>query len=252
MDRQEEESAPEHFSSSSDLGSSMGSTLLPLATILSATPSAAPEEHKVSFKIALETTADTEGAGGDPVKNMATVATVEADIVQKVEAVTGGERPKPMVGTGLEQADSRAGTVATESTEIAEMNQTGEDPITSTHGYGIQGTETVSKVSGSPPRPRSSVPFWDWTDKPAPTPASTQNNTKLLGHSSAPQSGDARMAVLSTDMPWNLPQVMNTTWCLCARLMSSCSYHLSQFQRLGTGSKWFVIILYFKQPMFCK
>ncbi|KAH0630167.1 hypothetical protein JD844_012855 [Phrynosoma platyrhinos] len=218
VDRQEEESAPEHASSGLDLGSSMGPSVLPLSSILSATPK---ETHLVS-DIPLRITSESPVAtvGGEHMKTVTTTATIPSD-VREVETTTSGDSPMPTAGTGMGHANSTAGTVAIEATEEAETKkQTGEDLlIMRSHGDGTQVSETISRTSSSPSSPSSSVDFWDWTDKPAPTPAPNQNMTKLpvtataaAELSFAPRTGDARMAVLSTEVPWSLTQVTCKDW----------------------------------------
>ncbi|KAJ6668325.1 hypothetical protein lerEdw1_015702, partial [Lerista edwardsae] len=213
IDRQEEESAPEHASSGFDLGSSMGPSLLPLSSLLSGTPEGPQGVSEGSLKSSSESMVATVEAGTELVETLTTVAPLGVD-VREVETTTGAERLKPTVGAGLRQADSTAGTVAIEATETAEMEHTGEGLLLMTsHLEGTQVTESVSRTSGRPPSPSSSLGFWDWTDKPAPTPTPTQNSTKLPVIATAtpeedfePQTGDARVAVLATEMPWNLPQ----------------------------------------------
>ncbi|XP_060095672.1 podocalyxin-like protein 2 [Heteronotia binoei] len=216
LDRQEEESAPEHASSGFDLGSSMGPSLLPLSSFLSVTPEGPQGVSEVPFKSTSESIMTVVGAGRELAKATATAATVKADI-QEMEATTRGEGHKPTAGAGLEQADSTAERASTESTETAEMEQTNEDfLITASHGDNFQGMETVSRTPGNPSSPSSSV---DWTDKPAPTPTPAQNSTKqpvtataTAERSFVTQTEDVHMAVLSTGVPWSLPQVTCKDW----------------------------------------
>ncbi|XP_062977441.1 podocalyxin-like protein 2 [Elgaria multicarinata webbii] len=218
-EKQEEESAPEHASSGFDLGSSMGPSLLPLSPILSATTKGPQLVSEVPFKVTSENTVVIVGAGGELVKTTATISTVGAD-VRKVETTTSGESPKPIEGAGIGQADSIAGTVAIEATEMAEEEQMGEDlVITGSHEDSTQVTEKISRTPSSASNPSSSVGFWDWTDEPAPTPTPIQNITKLpvsataaAEHSFAPQTGDVRMAGLPTGVPWSLTQVTCKDW----------------------------------------
>ncbi|XP_015281566.1 PREDICTED: podocalyxin-like protein 2 [Gekko japonicus] len=216
LERQEEESVPEHASSGFDLGSSMGPSLLPLSSILSATPEGPQGVSEVPFKSTSESTVAIVGAGRELAEAIATAATVKAD-VQEVEATTRGEGPEPTAGAGLGQADSTEGRASMESTETAEMEQTNEDLLlTASHGDGFQATETVSRTPGNPSSPSSSV---DWTDKPAPTPTTAWNSTKqpvtataTAEQSFVPQTEDVHMAVLSTGVPWSLPQVTCKDW----------------------------------------
>lgn len=212
IERPEEESVPEHASSGFDLGSSMGPSLLPLSSILSATPEGPQGVSEVPFKSTSESTVAIIGSGRELAETIATAATVKAD-VQEVKTTTRGEEPKPTAGAGLGQADSTAERESVESTEAAEIEQSNEDLlITASHGEGFQVTETVSRTSKNPSSSSSSV---DWTDKPAPTPISGWNSTKqpvtataTAEESFVPQTEDVHMAVLSTGVPWSLPQVV--------------------------------------------
>ncbi|XP_053149712.1 podocalyxin-like protein 2 [Hemicordylus capensis] len=215
IDRQEEEASPEHASSGFDLGSSMGPSLLPVSSMLSATPEEPQDISEVPIRITSASPVATVGAGGGPVEIIATIATERAD-VREVETTTRGEKLKSTAGAGLGQADS---TVATEAPRIAEMEQTREDLVTTSHEDGTQVTESVSRIPSSPPIPSSSVGFWDWTDKPAPTATPKRNSTKLpvnatpaVGQSFEPQTGDTRGAVRTTGVPWNLPEVTCKDW----------------------------------------
>ncbi|XP_077181511.1 podocalyxin-like protein 2 [Paroedura picta] len=216
IEKQEEESVPEHASSGFDLGSSMGPSLLPLSSILSATPEGPQGVSEVPFKSTSESTVAVVGAGKELAEAIATAATMKGD-VQEMEATTRGEEPEPTAGAGLGQAVSTAGRASVETTETTEMGQTNEDLlITASHGDGLQVTETVSRTPGNPSSPSSSV---DWTDRPAPTPTPALNSTKqpvtataTADRSFAPQTEDVHMAVLSTGVPWSLPQVTCKDW----------------------------------------
>uniref|UniRef100_A0ACB8EHF1 Uncharacterized protein n=1 Tax=Sphaerodactylus townsendi TaxID=933632 RepID=A0ACB8EHF1_9SAUR len=234
IERQEEESAPEHASSGFDVGSSMGPSLLPLSSILSATPEGPQSVSEVPFKSTSESTVAVVGAGGVLAEAVPTAATVKAD-VKEVEVTRRGEGPEPTSGAGLGQADSTAGTTSAESTETAEMEQTNEDLlITGSPGDGFQVTEMVSKTPHNPPSPSSSV---DWTDKPAPTPTLAWDSTEQpvtavspTERSFVPQTGDVHMAILSTGVPWSLPQVMNDTVVKCGSGIDC--YNLPHFNDL--------------------
>nr|XP_034962358.1 podocalyxin-like protein 2 isoform X1 [Zootoca vivipara] len=183
-DRQEEESAPEHVSSGFDLGSSMGPSLLPLSSILSATPKGPQLVSEVPVEVSSE---GTVRGGGELREPIATIGTVRAD-VKEVET-TRGERQKPIAGAEMGQRDSIEGTVAT---EMATAEKTGDD---------------------------FSVGFWDWTDNPAPTSTPNQNRTKLpvaattaAERNFALQTEDVRTVVLSTGVPWSLTQVTCKDW----------------------------------------
>ncbi|XP_054834682.1 podocalyxin-like protein 2 [Eublepharis macularius] len=211
--KQEEDSTPEHASSGFDLGSSMGPSLLPLSSVLSATPEGPQGVSQVSLKSTSESTVAVVGAGRERAE---VTATVKAD-EKEVETTMREERPKSTSGAGLSQTDSTVRSVFIESTETAEIEQTNEDLLlTASRGDGFQVTETVSRSPGNPPSPSSSV---DWTDKPAPTPTPAWNSTKLpvtatatAERSLAPQTRDDHITVLSTGVPWSLPQVTCKDW----------------------------------------
>ncbi|XP_034962358.2 podocalyxin-like protein 2 [Zootoca vivipara] len=211
-DRQEEESAPEHVSSGFDLGSSMGPSLLPLSSILSATPKGPQLVSEVPVEVSSE---GTVRGGGELREPIATIGTVRAD-VKEVET-TRGERQKPIAGAEMGQRDSIEGTVAT---EMATAEKTGDDFLRAgSHGDTTLVAETFSSSSSSPSNPSSSVGFWDWTDNPAPTSTPNQNRTKLpvaattaAERNFALQTEDVRTVVLSTGVPWSLTQVTCKDW----------------------------------------
>ncbi|XP_061474358.1 podocalyxin-like protein 2 isoform X2 [Rhineura floridana] len=215
-DRQEEESVPEHVSSGFDLGSSMGPSLLPLFSILSATTKGPQLVSEVPAKITSESTVR---AGRELEESIATKATVGTN-VREMETTTTGERQKPSAGAETRQRDSIEGTVVMVVTEMATMEQAGEDLlITGSHGDGTLVTETFPRTSRRPPNPSSSMGFWDWTDNPAPTHTPIHNSTKLpiaatttMEQSFVPHTGDIRTAVLSTGVPWSLTQVTCKDW----------------------------------------
>ncbi|KAJ7316904.1 hypothetical protein JRQ81_003066 [Phrynocephalus forsythii] len=206
--RQEEQPTPEHVSSGFDLGSSMGPSLLPLSSLLSATPKGSQLVSEVPPKM-------TSVGAEELVKTMATTATVSGD-VREEETTMGKENLKPTEGGGM----GRAGTMVIEADKAAETEQAGDYLLTTgIHGNVTQATETVPRTVGSPSNPSSSVDVWARTDKPTPTPSPTENVTKLLVTAAAagersfvPQTGDVRMAVLSTGVPWSLTQVTCKDW----------------------------------------
>ncbi|XP_044307347.1 podocalyxin-like protein 2 [Varanus komodoensis] len=213
-EKQEEESVPEHASSGFDLGSSMGPSVLPLSPILTATTKGPQPVSEGPFKFTSESAVFTVGTEGEVVKTLTTIATVGSE----VDTTISRESPNPL--TGIRQAISIAETEAIETTEMAEVEQTGEDLlITGSHGDSTQVTDTISRTPNSPSSPSSSVGFWDWTDEPAPTSTPIHNITKLAvtatavtEPSFAPQTGDVRMAGLPTGVPWSLTQVTCKDW----------------------------------------
>ncbi|XP_060622174.2 podocalyxin-like protein 2 [Anolis sagrei] len=216
-DKPEEDSAPEHASSDFDPGSSMGPSVLPQSSILSATPKGTQLAPEVTPKVTPENPVAT--VGGEHMKTI-TTSTMPTD-VREVETTTNEDNLKPTAGAGMGHTDSTVWTVAVEITEVAETKKQTEDDllITRSHEDGTQVSETVPRTFSSPSNPSSSVDFWDWTDEPAPTPTPSQNMTELpvtatatSERSFAPRTGDSRMAVLSTGVPWSLTQVTCKDW----------------------------------------
>ncbi|XP_008103503.2 podocalyxin-like protein 2 [Anolis carolinensis] len=216
-DKPEEDSVPEHAPSDFDPGSSMGPSVLPLSSILPATPKGTQLVPEVTSKVTSENPIAT--TGGEHMKTI-TTATMPTD-VREVETTTNEDNLKPTAGAGMGHADSTAWTVAVETTEVEETKKQTEDDllITRSHEDGTKVSETVSRTFSSPSNPSSSVDFWDWTDEPAPTPTPSQNMTEspvtataTSERSFAPRTGDARMAVLSTGVPWSLAQVTCKDW----------------------------------------
>uniref|UniRef100_A0A8D0GAC7 Podocalyxin like 2 n=1 Tax=Sphenodon punctatus TaxID=8508 RepID=A0A8D0GAC7_SPHPU len=81
VDGQEEDSAPEHPSSGSDLGSSMGPSLLPVSSILSATPAGSQGVSEYTFKVTTGNGVTMGGAG---------VELAEATVPVEFTEVTAG------------------------------------------------------------------------------------------------------------------------------------------------------------------
>ncbi|KFV78443.1 Podocalyxin-like 2, partial [Struthio camelus australis] len=101
-----------------------------------------------------------------------------------------------------------------EPTVLTETEQTVEMPVgTPSPSSSSPDTHTFS---GGKQHPTSSAAPWDRSDKPALDLA--WNDTELATETVAaersfsPQAGDARIAVLPTEMPWNSPQVICKDW----------------------------------------
>ncbi|NXV00031.1 PDXL2 protein, partial [Cettia cetti] len=100
-----------------------------------------------------------------------------------------------------------------EPTMLTEMEQTVEAPLgTSSPASSSPGTQTLP---GSEEHPRSGSP-WDRTDEPVLDPIwnDTKSGTETAAaeRSSSPQAGDARVAMLPTELPFDSAQVICKDW----------------------------------------
>ncbi|NXE91494.1 PDXL2 protein, partial [Menura novaehollandiae] len=100
-----------------------------------------------------------------------------------------------------------------EPTMPAEMEQTVEMPVgTPSSGSSSPGTQTLSGNEQHPP----SVSPWDRAEEPVLDPLwnDTESVTETVAaeRSSSPQAGDARMALLPTELPWDSAQVICKDW----------------------------------------
>ncbi|NXC79109.1 PDXL2 protein, partial [Cercotrichas coryphoeus] len=100
-----------------------------------------------------------------------------------------------------------------EPTVMAEMEQTVEMPMgTPSPASSSPGTQALP---GSEQHPLSVSP-WDRADEPALDPVwndtETATEAGAAGRSSSPRAGDARMAVLPTELPWDSAQVICKDW----------------------------------------
>ncbi|NXT97082.1 PDXL2 protein, partial [Buphagus erythrorhynchus] len=100
-----------------------------------------------------------------------------------------------------------------EPTVLAEMEQTGETPVgTPSPASSSPGTQTLP---GSEQHPPSTSP-WDRADEPALDPVwnDTESATEAVAaeRSSSPQAGDARVAMVPTELPWDSAQVICKDW----------------------------------------
>lgn len=91
---------------------------------------------------------------------------------------------------------------------LTEMEQTVETPVgTPSPASSSPGTQTLP---GSEQQP-SSVSQWDRADEPELDPlwndTESATETAAAERSSSPQAGDARMAMLPTELPWDSAQV---------------------------------------------
>ncbi|NWS01878.1 PDXL2 protein, partial [Motacilla alba] len=100
-----------------------------------------------------------------------------------------------------------------EPTMLTETEQTVEMPVgTPSPASSSPGTQTLP---GSEQQP-SSVSLWDRADEPELVPlwndTESATETAAAERSSSPQAGDARMAVLPTELPWDSAQVICKDW----------------------------------------
>ncbi|NXD37949.1 PDXL2 protein, partial [Copsychus sechellarum] len=98
-------------------------------------------------------------------------------------------------------------------TVLTEMEQTVEMPLgTPSPSSSSPGTQALP---GSEQHPLSVSP-WDRADEPALDPVwndtETATEAGAAERSSSPQAGDARMAVLPTELPWDSAQVICKDW----------------------------------------
>ncbi|NXS06908.1 PDXL2 protein, partial [Neodrepanis coruscans] len=98
-------------------------------------------------------------------------------------------------------------------TMLTEMEQTVETPVaTPSPGSSSPGTQTLS---GSEQHPTSVSP-WDKADEPVLGPiwndTESATETAVAERSLSPEAGDARMAMLPTELPWDSAQVICKDW----------------------------------------
>ncbi|KGL97135.1 Podocalyxin-like 2, partial [Charadrius vociferus] len=112
-----------------------------------------------------------------------------------------------------ESFETTVGWEMLETTVLTEMEQTTEVPVgTPSPGGSSPGTQTLS---GSEQHP-TSASQWDRADKPAMDPIwnDTESATEPVTaeRSLSPQAGDARLAMLPTEMSWDSAQVICKDW----------------------------------------
>lgn len=182
-----------------DLGSSMGPGLLPVPSTFSPTVAArSPSDSEELFEV---TTGDIWAVGGADLE--LTVATTGAELAETTVEADGEEH-----SAREEVSEPTVGWEMLEPTVLTEMEQTVEAPVgTPSPASSSPGTQTLP---GSEQHPPSMSP-WDRADEPALDPVwnDTESATEAgaAERSSSPQAGDARMAVLPTELPWDSAQV---------------------------------------------
>ncbi|NXL55183.1 PDXL2 protein, partial [Chordeiles acutipennis] len=113
-----------------------------------------------------------------------------------------------------EPFETTVGWEMLEPTMLTETEQTAEMPVgTSSPGASSPGTQTLL---GNEQHPAPSASQWDRADDPVLDPIwnDTESATETVAaeRSLSPQAGDARMAVLPTEMPWDSAQVICKDW----------------------------------------
>ncbi|NXA12378.1 PDXL2 protein, partial [Sapayoa aenigma] len=98
-------------------------------------------------------------------------------------------------------------------TMLTEIEQTVEMPVgTPSPGSSSPGTQTLSESEQHP----TSVSPWDRADEPVLDPiwndTESSTETAVAERSLSPQAGDARMAMLPTELPWDSAQVICKDW----------------------------------------
>ncbi|NWY03671.1 PDXL2 protein, partial [Nothoprocta ornata] len=117
-------------------------------------------------------------------------------------------------GVSEEPFETTVGWEMLEPTELPETEQTLETPVgTPSPSSSSLDTQTFS---GGDQYPSFSTATWVTSEEPALDLAwnDTELATEMVAgeRSLSPQPGDARMAVLPTEMPWNSPQVICKDW----------------------------------------
>ncbi|NXI61595.1 PDXL2 protein, partial [Anseranas semipalmata] len=126
--------------------------------------------------------------------------------VSSVSSTTAARSP----GVSEEPFETTVGWEMLEPTVLTELEQTAETPL-GTLSPGGSSTDAQT-LSGGEQHPASSAAPWDRTDEPVQDPVWNDTESVTAEGSLSPQAGDARMAVLPTEMPWNSAQVICKDW----------------------------------------
>ncbi|NXG11976.1 PDXL2 protein, partial [Sakesphorus luctuosus] len=100
-----------------------------------------------------------------------------------------------------------------EPTRLTEMEETVEMPVgTPSPGSSSSGAQTISESKQHP----TSLSPWDRADEPVLDPiwndTESVTETVTAERSLSPQAGDARMAMVPTELPWDSAQVICKDW----------------------------------------
>ncbi|XP_068550474.1 podocalyxin-like protein 2 isoform X1 [Anas acuta] len=197
---QEEDSAPPGL----DLGSSMGPSLLPVSSVSSTAAARSPGISEEPFEV---TDGDTWAVGG--AYSEQTVTTARAELAEPtVEA--GGEEHSARE----EFLETTVGWEMLEPTVLTELEQPAETPVwTPSPGGSSIDTQTHS---GGEQHPASPATPWDRAEEPVQDPVWNDTESAVEAvtaeGSLSPQAGDARMALLPTELPWDSAQVICKDW----------------------------------------
>ncbi|NWH25013.1 PDXL2 protein, partial [Grus americana] len=131
--------------------------------------------------------------------------------VSSIFSTTGAAR-SPSISE--ESFETTVGWEMVEPTVLTEMEQTVETPAgTPSPGGSSLGTQTLSV---SEQHPTSSASLWDRADKTVLDPiwndTDLATETVAAERSMSPQAGDARVAMLPTQLPWDSAQVICKDW----------------------------------------
>ncbi|NWT56406.1 PDXL2 protein, partial [Erythrocercus mccallii] len=115
--------------------------------------------------------------------------------------------------TREEVSEPTVGWKMLEPMMLTEMEQTVEIPVgTSSPASSSPGTQTLPGSEQHPPY----VSAWDRADEPVLDPiwndTKSATETAAAEKGSSPQAGDARMAMLPTELPWDSAQVICKDW----------------------------------------
>ncbi|KAJ7406904.1 podocalyxin like 2 [Willisornis vidua] len=185
-----------------DLGSSMGPGLLPGSSIFSTT-ARSPSVSEELFEV---TAGDSWAVGG--ADSELTVSTAAAELAETMVEADVEEH-----SSREEVSEPTVGWEMLEPTRLTEMEQTMEMPVgTPSPGSSSSGTQTISESQQHP----TSVSPWDRADEPVLDPiwndTESVTETVTAQRSLSPQAGDARMAMVPTELPWDSAQVICKDW----------------------------------------
>ncbi|NXB64073.1 PDXL2 protein, partial [Struthidea cinerea] len=182
--------------------------------------SSEPVDQEDSFSLLFSTASTRPGVGTE-----AAIGGQEEDSVSPDLGSSMGPGVLPVSSTFSTAVGARSPSVSEELLEptvgwemleptmLTEMEQTVETPVgTPSPASSSPGTQTLP---GSEQYPTPLSP-WDRADEPALDPVwndtESATETAAAERSSSPQAGDARMAMLPTELPWDSAQVICKDW----------------------------------------
>ncbi|KFU90865.1 Podocalyxin-like 2, partial [Chaetura pelagica] len=134
--------------------------------------------------------------------------------VSSILSTTSAVRSASISEESFEEfAETTVGWEMLEPTVLTEMEQAAQMPVrTPSPGGRFPDTQTLSGTELHP----TSASQWDRAEEPAPDSIwnDTESATETVAaeRSLSPQAGDARMAMLPTEMPWDSAQVICKDW----------------------------------------